>query len=1354
MTFYNLVKVATLTTGTGTVSLGSAVPGFITFSQAGVVNGSTVSYAIEDGFNREAGTGVYNSSTGTLTRNVVTSTNSNNPIVLSGNAVVFITPLAADLNSATTATANTLALRDGSGVLTASGFSNGTNSAVLGGNNLTTAGAVPYVSASGVLNQDATALFWDAANNRLGVGTASPAFPFVVSDGSSTVEANAAGGAAFLQSGNSPLIIGSRNTGFELRFRTEGTEGMRLTATTRNLLIGTSTDDGANRLQVSGSTGTVGAIVQNTVSGGTARLTLSSQFANSYTNSYIDYNHGAQALKFVSGRSLLGYLSFFTLDVTSTEQERMRLTNPGNLLIGTTTDSNFKLDVGSSGSAGTFRVYDQASPTGVTKLIVRSGAGQGTTNLTEWQNVSGTLLSSISSNGGFRVGNVVTQGGFFDVLNNANSTVLGLWVRNADSGSSAQAGIALNSFGNSWGIGTGSAAKNSNSLVFELDVTAPSEKMRLTTSAILSLPNAGVYGFSSTTSSGGTLDLSLSRASAGVLQVGDGGSNANGQINAIRSILTDTAASGNVLTVYNSNLSNPGEHIRLGFNDNYRWSLSRNISSGNLTFRYQNVAVSATLNSVMELAESGTLSLYNQTPTTGVTRAVIRAGAGQSTNNLTEWQNASATVLSGVASNGSFFVQNFGGLFNAGGSAGFYVGSNSFAIRTNTTDDRLVVQSTGIVSFGGSTASFPALKRSSTTLEVRLADDSALTAISAGQSTFDGLTVGRGAGSVTDNTAVGLNALQANTTGTQNSAFGRGALFTNSTGNFNTAIGRFSLYSNTSGGGNVALGGGSLYTNTTGSDNTAGGVNALFLNLTGSNNTVFGTSSMYSNSSGLDNAAFGNGCLISNTTGSRNVAVGLEAGYTATAANANTTGSNNVWIGYRSGPASTVQRTNSVAIGYQALVGADNAGVLGTAGMKWSVGGQTVPSATLHVENTSASVTEATKLVVKAATNQSTTPLQDWQNSSGTQLALVSSVGAIRSDNFVTLNSDNWNVNQGNMSFASTRLVAWSNSSTDSYGTKDISLTRASAGVLQVGDGAANANGTVNAKIANFLSADSSATTFTTGIASQRVQFYFDSVVPRSSLLFQNGRFEIYDQTSAITRLFIQATTGNISIGGVNNPSDPNFKLDVASSGSSGTFRVYDQTAPTGVTRAVIRAGAGQSTTNLQEWQNSGGGVITYIANTGDIVSTASIQSPFFLGADNSAAYIVLRGAGGASAFAGLSRGQSQFAVFSDYKIGFLSGTNVNATTTSADTAIARNAAGVLEINNGTAGTYRDLILRRSQHNGVTVSALPAAAAGNAGSIQYVTDANATTIGSTVVGGGANKVMVWSDGAAWKIFAS
>jgi len=41
--------------------------------------------------------------------------------------------------------------------------------------NLTTVGSVPYVSASGILNQDAGQFFWEATNNKLGISTATPA---------------------------------------------------------------------------------------------------------------------------------------------------------------------------------------------------------------------------------------------------------------------------------------------------------------------------------------------------------------------------------------------------------------------------------------------------------------------------------------------------------------------------------------------------------------------------------------------------------------------------------------------------------------------------------------------------------------------------------------------------------------------------------------------------------------------------------------------------------------------------------------------------------------------------------------------------------------------------------------------------------------------------------------------------------------------------------------------------------------------------------------------------------------------------------------------------------------------------
>lgn len=50
-----------------------------------------------------------------------------------------------------------------------------------------------------------------------------------------------------------------------------------------------------------------------------------------------------------------------------------------------------------------------------------------------------------------------------------------------------------------------------------------------------------------------------------------------------------------------------------------------------------------------------------------------------------------------------------------------------------------------------------------------------------------------------------------------------------------------------------------------------------------------------------------------------------------------------------------------------------------------------------------------------------------------------------------------------------------------------------------------------------------------------------------------------------------------------------------------------------------------------------------------------------------------------------------------------------------------------------------------------TVATLPAASTAGAGARAYVTDANATTFMSTVAGGGANVVPVFSDGTNWKI---
>jgi hypothetical protein len=101
----NIAKMSTATTGTGTITLLIAVTSFLTFAEAGVLDGDTISYAIEDGNEREVGRGVYSSSGTTLTRTVLASTNGGAAINLSGNAQVFVTALAEDIRPATQAQA-------------------------------------------------------------------------------------------------------------------------------------------------------------------------------------------------------------------------------------------------------------------------------------------------------------------------------------------------------------------------------------------------------------------------------------------------------------------------------------------------------------------------------------------------------------------------------------------------------------------------------------------------------------------------------------------------------------------------------------------------------------------------------------------------------------------------------------------------------------------------------------------------------------------------------------------------------------------------------------------------------------------------------------------------------------------------------------------------------------------------------------------------------------------------------------------------------------------------------------------------------------------------------------------------
>ena len=169
------------------------------------------------------------------------------------------------------------------------------------------------------------------------------------------------------------------------------------------------------------------------------------------------------------------------------------------------------------------------------------------------------------------------------------------------------------------------------------------------------------------------------------------------------------------------------------------------------------------------------------------------------------------------------------------------------------------------------------------------------TLTTANDASISGLTVGKGGGSVVSNTALGVSANQANTTGANNTLLGYQSGYTQTTANENAYIGYRSGLNTTTGSNNAALGSSSFVLNTTGGANTAIGFNALYSNTTASNNTAVGYQAGYANTTGTSIVAIGYQALTANTTASNNTAVGYQAGYT------NTTGTQNTFIGYQAG---------------------------------------------------------------------------------------------------------------------------------------------------------------------------------------------------------------------------------------------------------------------------------------------------------------------------------------------------------------------------------------------------------------------------------------------------------------------
>ena len=142
------------------------------------------------------------------------------------------------------------------------------------------------------------------------------------------------------------------------------------------------------------------------------------------------------------------------------------------------------------------------------------------------------------------------------------------------------------------------------------------------------------------------------------------------------------------------------------------------------------------------------------------------------------------------------------------------------------------------------------------------------TATLTGTTTVQGLTVGKGGGAVSTNTAVGVSALATNSSGTRNTALGYVAGNTISTNGTNTFLGAYAGYSYT-GSGSVFVGDSAGY-NTTGNYNTFIGANngtaaCGSAVTTGTKNTILGGYS--GNQGGLDIRTSSNYIVLSDGDG-------------------------------------------------------------------------------------------------------------------------------------------------------------------------------------------------------------------------------------------------------------------------------------------------------------------------------------------------------------------------------------------------------------------------------------------------------------------------------------------------------
>ena len=404
----NRAKMTTSTTGTGTITLGSAVEGYQTFAAAGVSDGDSVRYVIEDGTsNWEIGSGTYTASGTTLSRTPSESSAGGSAITLSGDAIVFISAIASDIQPVTyvtttftaTAAQTTFTVSytaglvevflngaklsgadftatNGTSIVLASGANAGDTVDVIAYGTVSVANTYTQAQAdalfvdvagdtmtgtlngtsatfSGDLTVDTNVLHVDSTNNRVGIGTSSPSQQLHLSGSTPIIrltdtDTNAYGEISSSSSDGNLMFYadqGNTQANTTIRFYVDTTERMRIDSS-GNVGIGTTSP---NNYSANHKSITLNA---------TATPIIDLEVNGTRTGSII-----AESTKFDFNAVTSVPVRFLTADT-----ERMRIDSSGSLLVGKTSAGAASAGFESRSSGYTAITRDGGQPLEVRRL--------------------------------------------------------------------------------------------------------------------------------------------------------------------------------------------------------------------------------------------------------------------------------------------------------------------------------------------------------------------------------------------------------------------------------------------------------------------------------------------------------------------------------------------------------------------------------------------------------------------------------------------------------------------------------------------------------------------------------------------------------------------------------------------------------------------------------------------------------------------------------------------------------------------------------------------------------------------------------------------------------------------------